>query len=73
MPQKGVSFVWFIFLQLEKEKEQLDTVQQSIDSVKGDLRTEQQNLAQLQSKMAAEKLSWAKERGELLAHIKKVR
>ncbi len=47
-------------------------MQTSIDAVKAELRKEQTHLAQVQSKMAAEKLSWAKERGDLLAHIKKV-
>ena len=65
-------YIFINLLQLETEKEELDSVQQSIDVVKSDLRKEQQNLAQLQSKMANEKLSWAKERADLLAHIKKV-
>ena len=73
MCSKALYSYFHYILQLETEKEELDTVQQSIDVVKSDLRTEQQNLAQLQSKMAAEKLNWAKERAELLSHIKKVR
>ncbi len=67
-----INALWWLF-QLERERDAVDSVQASIDAVQKQLRSEQNALAQVQAKMAAEKMAWAKERGELLGHIKKVR